>query len=168
MVSANVCYCITADQPLHLLWGGSVTVDFIFTIMLQSKENGHHFLSSIKITLILIFRIINLQIYRTTQHNPLTTDANPDEKRVPHCVKTHKRIWETYLLYKSCFYVLCLFYGWQCLSRSQPALLAVLFLNILKSTSRGIGIQSSCINVCMLIHARRRGPKMGIPSPKWT
>ncbi len=35
---------LTNPSPFTLhLWGGSVTVDFVFTIMLQSKENNHHF-----------------------------------------------------------------------------------------------------------------------------
>jgi hypothetical protein len=75
--SANVCYCITADQtlPLHFF-----SADFIFQIMKGSKENIHHFLSSVKITLILTFRIISLKISRTTVHTT-HTDANPDGKR---------------------------------------------------------------------------------------
>jgi hypothetical protein len=37
-------------SPFTSLWGGFVTADFIFKIMLQSKENIPHFLSNIKIT----------------------------------------------------------------------------------------------------------------------
>jgi hypothetical protein len=64
--SDTVCYWITAAKhsPFSSLRVGSVSVGFIFTIMLGSKENSHHFFSSIKITLILTIIIINLQIYR--------------------------------------------------------------------------------------------------------
>ncbi len=67
-LSTNVCYCITADETssLHFIGGGSVSVDYIFKIMLGSKENSQHFFFSVKSTLILI----NLLIYRTTQHTP--------------------------------------------------------------------------------------------------
>jgi hypothetical protein len=37
--------------------------------MLGSKENSHHFLSSIESTLVLTFGIISLQIYWTTLHS---------------------------------------------------------------------------------------------------
>ncbi len=73
--SSNVCFCIRADKPLSLftsLWGGSVSVDFIFQIMLGSKENIHHSLASVESTLILTFRIIDLQIYRTALPSLLT------------------------------------------------------------------------------------------------
>jgi hypothetical protein len=41
----------------------------------------HHFFSSMKGSLILTFKIINLQIYRTIcTLTPLTTDVNPDGK----------------------------------------------------------------------------------------
>jgi hypothetical protein len=65
--SDTVCYWITAAKhsSFSSLRVGSVSVGFIFTIMLGSKENSHHFFSSIKITLILTIIIINLQIYRT-------------------------------------------------------------------------------------------------------
>jgi hypothetical protein len=36
-------------SPFTSLWDGSITVDFSFQIMLRSKENSRHFLSSIKI-----------------------------------------------------------------------------------------------------------------------
>jgi hypothetical protein len=82
-LSANVCYCITADRTLslRLIGGGvgcSVSVDFIFEIMLGSKENSQHFLFSIKSTLVLI-NLINLLIYRTTPHIP-PIDAYPVAK----------------------------------------------------------------------------------------
>jgi hypothetical protein len=63
-LSANVCYCITADQGPSL-WGSSVSVDFIFQTMSGSTENMQHFFFSIKITLILTLIKINLQIYST-------------------------------------------------------------------------------------------------------
>jgi hypothetical protein len=56
--------------PFTLLRGGSLSVDLIFMIMLGSKEHSHHFFSSTKITLILTFILMNLQIYRTTLHSP--------------------------------------------------------------------------------------------------
>ncbi len=84
-LSADVCYCITADQTLslHFIGGGSVSVDFIFQIMLGSMESSQHFLFSNKSTRILInlINLINLLIYsKEVLYTPLTTDANPVAK----------------------------------------------------------------------------------------
>ncbi len=57
-------------SPFTSLWSSSVSVDFIFQIMLGSKENIHHFLSSIESTRIPTFRIINQKSDRTTLHTP--------------------------------------------------------------------------------------------------
>ncbi len=70
---------LVKKSPFTALWGGSVSVDFIFKIKIMSgsMENFQHLFFSIKKTLILTFIEINLQIYSA---HPLTTDANPDEK----------------------------------------------------------------------------------------
>jgi hypothetical protein len=45
------------------LWSCSVSLDFIFMIMLGSMEIIHNFFSSVKSTPIVTFIIINIQIY---------------------------------------------------------------------------------------------------------
>jgi hypothetical protein len=76
--------------------------------MLGSKKYNHNILSSMKNTLILTFRIINLQIYRTTLHT-LTTDANPDGKG---CLTASKLIIEFEDIYfvKKLLLFLCIVY----------------------------------------------------------
>jgi hypothetical protein len=54
---------LTNPSSFTSLWAGSVFVDFIFQTMLGSKENSFYFLSCIKGSLILTFRITNLHIY---------------------------------------------------------------------------------------------------------
>ncbi len=119
-LSANVCYCIKADQTSTFtsLWDGSISVDYSFQIMQWSKENSHHFLSSIKITLILTIKIINLRISRATPHYCRKSWW----KRVPHWVKTHKRIWSEKRRYivKNLILFLCIFYStYVCASRKR-------------------------------------------------
>jgi hypothetical protein len=44
-----VCFCLMIKpSPFTALWGGSVSVDFIFKLMLGSKEKRHHFFCSVK------------------------------------------------------------------------------------------------------------------------
>jgi hypothetical protein len=76
-------------SPFTSLWGGSVSVDFVFMIKLPSikGKKAHHFISSYKSILILTF-IINLiinfyiftELHYVIVHSPHTTDANPDGK----------------------------------------------------------------------------------------
>ncbi len=79
----------TGQIPFTSFCGGPVSVDFYFKTMIGSKKYNHNILSSMKSTLILTFRIINLQIYRTNLHL-LSTDANPDGKGCPTASKLVK------------------------------------------------------------------------------
>jgi hypothetical protein len=95
--------------PFTLLRGGSISVEFIFMIMLEDQmKHSHHFFSSSKITLILTFILMNLQIYRTKLYISPTTDANTDRKC---CLTASKLIKESeeHLYCKSCF--LCVVYS---------------------------------------------------------
>ncbi len=73
------------------LWGGSVQVDFIFKIMLGSKENIHHFLSNIRITLILTFRIIQSANLQNCTTHPSQPDAKFWWKRVSNLIKESEK-----------------------------------------------------------------------------
>jgi hypothetical protein len=90
-------------SPFTSSWGGSVSVELIFQIMLGSKKNSHNFFSSIESTLILTFRIIDLQIY-----TPLT-NSNPEWKKVLHASKLIK-LFEKHI-YKELILFLCIVYS---------------------------------------------------------
>ncbi len=89
--------------------------------MSGTKENSHHLLSCFKSTLILTFRIIDLQIDRTTLYTPLTIDANPDGKGPEK--ESDKHIYCKKLLF--CFYVLLILWirtsDCQCKRCNSPA-----------------------------------------------
>ncbi len=90
ILSANLCYCTTADQihSIPFLMGWFCICGFIFIIILRSKENNHHFFPTSKSPLILASvttNSTNLQncTVRCTMHivcSPLPAYANPNEK----------------------------------------------------------------------------------------
>ncbi len=106
----NIVSELKKPSPFTSVKGGSVSVDFIFQIMLGSKEISHHFLSPIESTLVLTFRIISLQIYWTTLHSthytPFTTDSNPEWQRVPHASKLIK-LSEKHIFFLKLLSLLC-------------------------------------------------------------
>ncbi len=88
-------------SPFSSLWDDSVSENFIFMTMLGAKENFHHFLSTYqeyphsnihnKEYLQIIYRTI-----QNTTHPLLLTQILM--KKGANCVKTHERIWETFIV----------------------------------------------------------------------
>jgi hypothetical protein len=71
--------------------------------MLRLKENSHIFFSSISSSFILSFLIINLQNNRIRLHSPWYWRKSR-WKRLPNCVKTHKRT-EKHIYWKKVYLV---------------------------------------------------------------
>jgi hypothetical protein len=79
------CFC-----GFYFLWGGSVSVNFIFK---GSKEISHHFHSSIqKYSHSNIHSNQSTNLHNYTLHTSHTTDANPTEKGVFLRWKSYKNL----------------------------------------------------------------------------
>ncbi len=78
----------------------------------RSKGKSHHFISHTSIS---NDQYTNLQNYCTVHCTKSVhthaADENPDGKKLRYSVKTHTRIWETYLLKKSNLGFLCIVYS---------------------------------------------------------
>jgi hypothetical protein len=75
---------------------------FLWCIMLVLKEYSHNFFSFIK--------SMQLHLFTELHFTPYWW------KRVPNCVKPHKRIWETYFLLKVSFGFYVFLFLWSCAS----------------------------------------------------
>jgi hypothetical protein len=86
-------------SPFTSLWDGSVSVDFVFMIMPESKENNQKYSD--------FNNYINIYNQSTT---PYYTDANPDEKR---CLTASKLIKESekHNNHKKLLWFLCIVYS---------------------------------------------------------
>jgi hypothetical protein len=98
---ATVCYCIIAEEnPRHLLpckvvlflwilfYDNSTIKEKQLSLPLFHQEYSHSSIHNNQST----------YSHNYIHYTPRTTDAKSWWKSVANCIKTHKRIWETYLL----------------------------------------------------------------------
>jgi hypothetical protein len=95
--SANLWFCITADQilSLHFIVGGSDSVDTVFMMMIGQRQEIFIFFQKVQYSNIhnkINNQSINLQNYTTLYYILYTLLTQILMENVPNCIKIHKRI----------------------------------------------------------------------------
>ncbi len=114
-LSATVCYCLKAVQPLslHFTVGWFCFCGFYFYDNAWIKGKLSLFFRSIKSTLMPTFIIINQQFYRTTLFTPYYWWKSWWRRvPLPNCVKTQKNL-RNIINSSFGFYVLFILWAWK-------------------------------------------------------